>query len=298
MKKKRLSLSQLRAIEAVALRQNFSDAAGLLGLSQPSVSNHVKAVERGFGVQLFERRGHNAEQSFELQRLLPKLRTILTLVDEFEAEMESGKTLKTGRLRLGYSTYQIAVPILTRFMKHFPNVQVEARSMASTDLVGRLENGDLDVACITAREMPGQMSGLWLRDMAIVLAVPEGHPFAKKGTVSLKDLEGQPLIQREVTSNTRKLFEARAALERVALTTVLAVGSWGSITEMVRAGVGIGVGLDVEVDRSSEIVRVEIDSKALTASQFLVHLPERSVVAAVQAFRATATELFPRTAPL
>ncbi|MCP9482494.1 LysR family transcriptional regulator [Shimia sp. CNT1-13L.2] len=294
MKQKRLSLSQLRAIEAVASRRNFSDAAGLLGVSQPSISNHVTAVESRFGVQLFERRGHQAVQSQELERLLPKLRTILTLVDELEGEMEGRRALETGHLRVGYSTYQIAVPILTRFMRRFPNVQVEARSMASSDLASRLESGDLDVACITAREIPAHLSGIWLRDMKIVLAVPVSHPFAEKGRVSFKDLVGQPLIQREVTSNTRKLLEARAALARAPLTTILAVGSWGSIVEMIRAGVGLGVGLDVEVENVPGITRVEVDDKALKASQFLVHLPERRVVSAVQAFLSTATELAPK----
>ncbi|MBE1284040.1 MAG: LysR family transcriptional regulator [Rhodobacteraceae bacterium] len=294
VKQKRLSLSQLRAIEAVASRRNFSDAAGLLGVSQPSVSNHVTAVESRFGMQLFERRGHQAVQSRELEQLLPKLRTILTLVEELEGEMEGRRALETGHLRVGYSTYQVAVPILTSFMQRFPNVQVEARSMASSDLVNRLESGDLDVVCITAREVPGQMSGICLRDMRIVLAVPETHPFATKRSVTLKDLAGQPLIQREVTSNTRKLLEARAALARVPLTTILAVGSWGSIVEMVRAGVGLGIGLDVEVDDVPGIVRVELEDKSLTASQFLVYLPERRVVSAVQAFLSTASELCPR----
>ena len=291
MKQKRLSLSQLRAIEAVAARRNFSDAAGYLGVSQPSVSNHVTAVESRYGVQLFERRGHQAVQSRDLERLLPKMRTILTLVEELEGEFEGRRALETGRLRVGYSTYQVAVPILTRFMQGFPNIQVEARAMASADLVASLESGELDVACITAREVPGQLSGIWLRDMKIVLGVPEDHPFAARGRIPLRDLVGQPLIQREVSSNTRKLLEARAALARAPLTTILAVGSWGSIVEMVRAGVGIGVGLDVEVAGVPGIVPVEIADNALSAAQFLVHMPERRMVSAVQAFLSTAGEV-------
>ena len=290
MKQKRLSLSQLRAIEAVASRRNFSDAAGFLGVSQPSVSNHVTAVESRYGVQLFERRGHQAMQSRELERVLPKLRTILTLVEELEGEFEGRRALETGRLRVGYSTYQVAVPILTRFMQNYPKVQVEARAMASADLVTSLEAGELDVACITAREVPGQLSGIWLRDMKIVLGVPEDHPFATRGRIPLRDLVGQPLIQREVSSNTRKLLEARAALARAPLTTILAVGSWGSIVEMVRAGVGIGVGLDVEVEGVPGIVPVEIEDNALSAAQFLVHMPERRMVSSVQAFLATASD--------
>ena len=281
----------MRAIEAVATNRNFSDAAKALGISQPSVSNHVTSVESRFAVRLFDRRGHVAVPSPELEALLPRLRTILMLTDELEGELDSRRALEIGQLRVGYSTHQVAVPILTRFMRDYPAVKVEARAMASDDLIKGLEAGDLDVACVTAREVPGQLSGIWLRDMRIVLAVPEDHPFAARGRISIRELEGQPLIQREVGSSTRRLLEARAALARVPLTTILAVGSWGTIVSMVRAGVAIGVGLDVEVEGVRGVTRVDIEDGDMAAGQFLVYLPERKVISAVQAFLATTGDM-------
>lgn len=283
---KKLSLGQLRAIDAVVTNRNFSDAAKALGISQPAVSNHVNSVEGHFRTRLFDRRGYVAVPTPELEALLPRLRTVLILMDELEGALEKRRSLVVGQLRVGYSTYQTAVPVLTRFMQDNPGVKVEARAMASHDLLQGLENGDLDVACLTAKEVPAHLSGVLLRNMRVVLAVPEGHPLARTGQVSFAELAGVPLIQREITSATRRIFEASARLARVELNTILAVGSWGTITEMVHSGLGIGVGLDAEVNATG-LVPVEITDAQMNAAQFVVHLPERKMISAVQAFMTT-----------
>ncbi len=288
---KSLSVAQVRAIEAVASHGTFSTAAKRLGVSQPSVSNHVTSVETQFRVQLFERRGHQAVPTAMLNGLLPRLRTMLMLLDEVEHELHQHRALEGGQLRVGYSTYQVAVPILTRFMRNHPSVQVEAKAMASHDLLARLEQGDLDVACLSAREVPSHLAGMLLRRLKIVLAVPKAHPFAALGRVDLQALEGQALIQREKTSGTRRVFDARASVLQVPVRTILAVGSWGSISELVRAGVGLGIGLDAEVRQSPGLVAVDINDAALHVSQFLVYLPERKMVSGVQAFLASAQQV-------
>ena len=286
---KGLSLPQMRAIDAVVTSGTFSGAAKLLGISQPSVSNHVTAVEARYKTQLFERNGHTIHPTDELDAILPKIRSMLVLVDELESNLNSKRALETGQLRVGYSTYQIAIPILTRFMHKYPAIQIEARAMASDDLMHHLDKGDLDVACMTAKEIPAHLAGRKICDVTVVVAVPEDHPLAKRESVPLRELAGIPLVQREKASYTRRLFDSQASIANLEMTTTLAVGSWGSIIELVRGGIGIGVGLDKEVTGEPGIVSVPISGPVMTAAQFLVHLPERRMISAVQAFLETAT---------
>lgn len=279
-----ISINQLRAIEAVASHGSFSAAAKSLGISQPSVSNHVTALEGKFKTRLFDRNGYNTTPTHELTDFIPKIRSILLLAQELEDQLNQKKDLKTGSLRIGYSTYQIAVPILTRFMKRYPDIAVEATAMASDDLMEKLEAGHLDVACITAKEMPAGLSGVETCKMEVMLAVSPDHPFAKRDYVDIKELHDQPLIQREKSSVTRRMFEAQAALAQVRVQNVLAVGSWGAILELVRGNVGIGVGLDVEVMNAPDIVAVKLRKGGVSASQFIAHLPDRKMMSTVQAF--------------
>jgi len=55
--------SQLRAFHAVAQENSFTKAAAALQVSQPTLSGHVKALEDGYGVTLFQRGGRQVEMT-------------------------------------------------------------------------------------------------------------------------------------------------------------------------------------------------------------------------------------------
>lgn len=281
---RKLSLGQLRAIDAVARHGSFSLAAKEIGVSQPSVSNHVQSVEGHFGVQLFHRNGHSITPTPLLDSILPSVRSALAVSEDIEAQLSQRRMLESGHLSIGYSTYQIAVPYMTRFMRDHPGIQIEARAMASHDLLPQLERGELDVGFITARELPTPFIGHEILQTRLVLAVPPDHPFAARTKVKWPDIDGQPLIQREKSSGTRRIFEAAAKLAQVELRTILAVGSWGTISTMVRSGVGLGVAMDAEILPNDGLVRVEIDDRSLVAGHYVACLPEMRSVAAVKRF--------------
>lgn len=281
---RKLSLGQMRAIEAVARLGSFSAAAKDIGVSQPSVSTHVQSVESHFGVRLFLRDGHTTTTTPMLETILPSIRSILSITEDVEAQLSNRRALESGHLRIGYSTYQIAVPYMTRFMRDYPGVQIEARAMASHDLLPQLENGELDVCFITAREMPSHLIGQQILLSKLVLAVPPDHPFAARGKITWADVHDQPLIQREKSSGTRRIFEAAAKLAQARLNTILSVGSWGTISALVKSGLGLGVAMDSEILPSDGLVAVEIDDRALTANHYAVCLPEMRNVAAVKRF--------------
>lgn len=279
-----LSLSQLRAIEAVDRLGSFSLAARDIGVSQPSVSNHVQTVESHFGVKLFRRHRLGITSTPLLEELLPAIRAALSMTDDIAAQLSRRKELELGSLAIGYSTYQVAVPYMTRFMKAFPSIRVEARAMASHDLLPELERGQLDLCFITAREIPAHLVGREILSARLVLAVPPDHPFAARIQVDWTEIAGLPLIQREKSSGTRRIFEAAAKLARVELNTILGVGSWGTIVTMVRAGIGLGVALDAEIQPSDGLVAVLVNDRSLQARHYLVCLPEMQLVSPVRRF--------------
>ncbi len=262
---------------------SFSAAAKELGISQPSVSNHLSALEKHYHTLLIHRNGRQAEPTATCREILSRIRSVLAMTDEIELALEGRRRLQVGSLRLGYSTYQFAMPILSRFMQGFPDVDIEARDMASNDLIPLLLDGKLDVIFITAKAQPDVMHTLKIRTERIVLVVPKGHPFEMKGLVSWQDVATQSLVQRETSSGTRSLFEQAAAKAGVTLNTVLALGSWGAIVSTIQSGMGIGVAMEGEVLPSNDLVTVPVDDDDLTVSHYLACLPEMQHVAAIDA---------------
>lgn len=280
----KLSLSQLRALEAVARTGSFSTAAKELGVSQPSISNHVQALESRFRIRLIGKSGYSARPTPALAALLPRIRAILALCAELEADLEEQKHLAAGELRIGYSTYQLAIPLISEFMTKYPEISIEARALATQDLLRLLDEGQTDICFITGKEIPPHLAGIRLVTTRVVLAAPPDHPLTKKGMVSWAEIEGVPLIQRESSSGTRKIFDAAATLAGIKPRTLLALGSWGSIASLIRSGVGLGVCMEAEITKQDDFVPIQIDDPSLLASHFVVCQKDMAKVAVVQAF--------------
>ncbi|MTI44306.1 molybdate transport repressor ModE-like protein [Roseibium hamelinense] len=280
----KLSLSQVRALEAVARHGSFSAAAKQLGVSQPSVSNQIQAIETRFKTRLLSKSGHTVAPTPALERLLPRIRSVLALCGDIERDLTEKKALAGGELRIGYSTYQLAIPRISNFMTNYPDVAIEARAMATQDLMNLLDDGELDIGFITAREIPGHLAGLELVKTRIVLAAPPEHPLASQGPLSWKQVEGIPLIQRESSSGTRKIFDAAATIAGVKPRTVLALGSWGSIASLIRSGVGLGVAMEAEITDRDGFVAIGVDDPVLTATHYVVCPRDMTKVSTVDAF--------------
>ncbi|SFN50721.1 DNA-binding transcriptional regulator, LysR family [Cohaesibacter marisflavi] len=279
----KLSINQMRAVEAVVRTGSFSAAAKELGISQPSVSNHLSALEKHYRTQLIHRNGRQAEATETCREILSRIRSVLAMTDEIEHALEGRRRMQAGSLRLGYSTYQFAMPILSDFMTQFPEVEIEARAMASNDLLPLLEDGKFDVVFITSDEAPSSLYVEKIRTERIVLVVPPDHPLCGKGSASWQDVANAALVQRENSSGTRRVFEKAATSAGVKLNTVLALGSWGAIVTTINSGMGIGVAMEGEVLPSNNLVIIPIEDETLSVSHYLACLPEMQHVSAIRA---------------
>lgn len=282
----RLTLAQLQALNAVVETSSFSLAAKRLGIAQPSVSNHVQALENRFKARLIIRDGHTARPSPSLTALLPRIRALLALSEDLENELHEQSLGGKGQLRIGYSAFQLAIPHISAFMSHSPGVTIEALSAASADLLAMLEAGKIDIAFITARARPEGLSGLKLCAARVVIAMPETHELAQRPHLDWRMVESLPLIQREKSSGTRQIFEAAATVASITPHTLLSLGSWESICAMISSGLGFGVVLDAELSPGDPFKGVPIPDPNLMASHWAVCLPEMTKVAAVEAFLA------------
>jgi len=280
-----LSLVQLRALEAVIRVGSFSAAAKEIGVSQPSISNHVQGLEARFKTRLLAKSGYSISPTPALESLLPKIRAVLALIEDLETELSHQKELAAGELRIGYSTYQLAIPQISGFMSLHPDITIEARALATQDIIDLIASGDIDIGFVTGREIPDSFDGVLLVQTRIVIAAPPDHPLTKKKKVTWADVEALPLLQREGASGTRKIFEAAATVADVKPHTILALGSWGSIATLIRSGVGVGIALEAEITERDGCVALQIDDRTLVANHYVVWQKDMAKVAAIEAFR-------------
>lgn len=276
----------MRVIATLAATRRVNSTAKELAISQPSVSKHLSTLESRYGQRLFERQGHFMVPTELCERLLPRLRTMLALAEELDDELNGLRGLREGRLRVGYSTHQFVMHVLGAFMDSFRGIKIEARCMASFDLVEQLRAGKLDAAYVTLPGKEADLHMLELRREEMILMTGPDHPLASRDSISLRDLSAWPLIQREATSGTRRALVAYAVREGVTLNTVLELGSWESMRDGVAAGIGVGVVMAGEICQDRKMRSVQIKTArgtSPTVGHYLVCVSEARDLTATKA---------------
>lgn len=279
----RLSLAQMRLLVEIVASGRFSVAAKRLGVSQPSVSNALRSLEAAYRVRLIER-GASAAPTPLLTSLLPKMRAILAMADGLETSLQRQQNLAAGKLRLCYSTHQLAMPLVSRFIGENPGVELEARSLASLDILPEIEGGRADIGMITARDAPPMLESRLVASTSVVMVVRKTDRLSHRPSVDWDTVSRQRLLLRETGSATRQIFEGAAQLARAPLTIAVALGSWEAITMLVHSGAGVGIAMAAEVSPSDNLDTVPIDDPGLRLNHYAVYRREMAQVAAVKAF--------------
>lgn len=210
----RLDSTGLIRFLAVAETLSFRQAAARLHMSQPPLSRAIRELEARLGVALFERDTHRVALTPRGQTLLPLARNILARLTEAEAAMTAQPEVLT--LRLGMTTaaepgwYQSVVDRLTQAI---PGLEVRRTAASSPVLVQQLRRGRIDAAFIA---LPTEAAGLDLTEIErqpMCVALPAGHPLARRRRLSLQDLSGTPLFwferrrQPAFFDHCRRVFE-------------------------------------------------------------------------------------------
>lgn len=153
---------QMRIFARVAEAGSFSNVARELGMSQPSVSKHVAALETRLGVRLLNRSTRNVSLTEEGSTYYTRCRTVLAAVEDADTSVAPGNATPTGLIRIAcpFSFGECEMmPVLSKLLAESPDLKIELVMSdrfidlvsAGVDLAIRL--GDLDDSSLIARRL-------------------------------------------------------------------------------------------------------------------------------------------------
>ncbi|SCL44575.1 transcriptional regulator, LysR family [Micromonospora citrea] len=194
-----LERHELEAFLAVAEELHFGRAAERLRVSTPRVSQTIRKLERQVGVALFDRTSRRVELSRVGRALYEDLRPAWNqIAAAVDRAVEAGRGF-TGTLRVcftGAAGGQLLVGITEVFRRRHPECQIQIREAQLGELMPWLRGGEVDLALATLPvDEPGIVAGPVLVSEARFLAVPVGHPFARRDAVSVEDLAEVDMLQ-------------------------------------------------------------------------------------------------------
>ncbi|MFV3115366.1 hydrogen peroxide-inducible genes activator [Gordonia amicalis] len=191
------TVAGLRAFVALAQRRHFGAAATDLGVSQPSLSQALSALEAGLGVTLVERTTRRVLLTPDGEELLPRAIAAVDAVDEFTAAAAGAGRPLHGTIRLGVipTVAPYVLPAVLRGLgERLPDLRPRVVEEQTARLVEQLRGGTLDVALLALPlDIPGIVEvPLYTEDF--VLALPAGHALAGKRRVDPSALADLPLL--------------------------------------------------------------------------------------------------------
>jgi DNA-binding transcriptional LysR family regulator len=147
-----LNLKHAGYVMAVLEEGSVTAAAKKLFISQPSLSQTIKAAEKELGAPIFDRSGKQPKLTLAGEKYVECMREIMTAEANLQNEIAEMKHERRARLRIGISAQRsiaLLPQILPEFMAKYPLVTLELKEMPSVHLEESLSQGGCDVAFIT-----------------------------------------------------------------------------------------------------------------------------------------------------
>lgn len=276
---------QLRAFHAVATKGGFSKAAETLHVTQPAISAQIRALEQTYGIALFARLGRTTVLTEPGERLLEITRRIFALEQEADEALRAARKLQPTMFKIGSDAPYSVSGLLAVYCQKNPGVHVSLIMGPAEEMQRELLGCRLDVAVLVRVQKDPRFLVVPYSRHKIVLIVGQHHPWAKRASVQIKDLHGQPMILRDSRySLTHQVFERALKQKSVAPNVVMKVDSRENLREAVAAGVGMGVTVETDALSDQRVKGLVLNGGALSISDYLVCLKQRGELSAVRTF--------------
>ncbi|NTU83662.1 MAG: LysR family transcriptional regulator [Chloroflexales bacterium] len=285
-----LNTFHLRTFIAVVDAGNYSAAAAALHLTQPAVSQQIRALEEQLGeIRLFRRVGTKMVPTHAGEELLATARDLVELAERAEQNILALKGQVAGRVVVGCtpsSGERLLPRVLAGFHTQFPAVALEIAVAPAEELIDAL--GERSVALVLVEEQQ-RRRGLELLPMGaepLVLLAPTGHPLLKQEQVPPGVLRELPLALPRPGAPLRRTIEEalrRRGVASVDLRPALETNSVTALLQAARAGLGLAfVPRSCAPARGEGVGVVDLAGQPLQQEWFLVRARERSLPRAVQ----------------
>lgn len=283
-----MNLTHVLAFHRVAAAGSFVAAARLAGVSQPTLSAQVKALEEAAGMMLIERRGRQIALTEGGTRLFAVTSRLQETIEQVDEVLARNSSQGRGRLRVSADSALHVIPILAEMKRQQPAFRFSLAVSNSSDVLGEVLDGAADVGISARHPADARLTAAKLREDRLVLLVARGDRWASRKQIALAELAGRDLVSREQGSMTREVLEARLREGDIAPGQVLDVETREGVMEAVAAGFGVGVVFASEAGTDSRLHRLAIRGADLTVAEHVVTRRDRQSAGLVARFLETA----------
>ncbi|MFP6689793.1 MAG: LysR substrate-binding domain-containing protein [Alphaproteobacteria bacterium] len=231
-------MRSLEIFRTVAVEGSITKAALKLNRVQSNISTRIKQLEQSLQKNLFLRQNRGLTLTPDGELMLSYAERLLQLSLEATEALNEGKP--SGVLRIGTmeSTAAARLPeILSRYHRHYPDVEIELETDTARALFDRLLGYDVDTAFIAEPVSFDSISTEAVFEEQLVLVTPQSFPPME----NIREISGKTVVAFEPGCAYRRYLEEWLLESGIVPGGVIAMGSYLAILACVSAGTGFAV---------------------------------------------------------
>lgn len=271
-----LNLLKLQIIELLHKHQKVTIVAELLELKQPTITFHMKSLEKEFGVKLFDARMGKILLTEAGQALLHYAIKINALTHESRRVVSEFGRLRKGNLHIGASyvpaTYLLPL-VIHHFSRQYPDVNISLCVKKAPTIMQMAERHEIDFGLVSTVpfEAPSLHIGTICEDDLVLIYAPH-HPLASVPHITKQHIIASPFVLHSQDSSTRTITNQWLAEEKIAFSSYLELDSLEAIKQMVILG-------DHAAFVSSMAIQAELKQQLLQSAPIPNYSMERNTYA-------------------
>lgn len=280
------TLQQLRILKAVATEKNFTKAAEVLYISQPSLSKQIKRLEKNLDILLINRENNKISLTENGKVFLQYSERILALCEESCRALIDLKNGDRGNLTVGASqtigTY-LMPRVLALFAQNYPQIDLKVQVNSTRLIANNVLNREIDIA-VVGGEIPNELrKNLTIKHFVedeLSLIISKSHPFAKKKKINKENLYYLNFITLNSNSTIRKFIDnilIQNGIETKQLKIIMQFNSIEGIKTAVSLGLGAAFVSSSAIEKEVELKTIEIlkiENIRITRTLSIISNPE------------------------
>ena len=239
-----MEISQLQYFQAVARVRHFTKAAEACAVSQSALSRSIAKLEEELGVRLFARRSRHVELTQAGEHFLYHVDRVLRELAEAKRELTQQETKGGGTVNVSFfhSFGGYLLPrLLAEFHAQYPEIRIKLNQHNSKFLMQQVESGKTDLCLCSTMTTAENIAWMYLWSEELFVAVPKDHPLAQRGSVTLRDVEAEPLITLKPNYSLRTLVDQSFELAHSHPQIIFEGDDVNTLASLVAAKLGVSI---------------------------------------------------------
>ena len=273
-----MDLHHLRTFLVLARVGHFSRAADELFLTQPAVSNHIKALEEYYQVALFQKIDQKYVLTDPGKILLDYAERVFNVLNEAKRTLDGFNQLDSGSLVIGASSnigVYVLPKLLGEFKSRYPKIGIKVTIGPTYAIESKMLANEVDVGIVETETRSAEIVETFHWDEGLSVILSPRHPWAKQKEIKPAKLADEFFIVGERGSGTRKVMVDALGDIVDKIKVLLELGSTEAVKKAVEENLGISIVMDSSVTRELKqgtLKNIELSGVKLRKRINVVHL--------------------------